>query len=183
MRQHCCHFTCHSVSMSVRRALSVTAWLGAIVKDCGSLVLGGRRPQPCGWMCGSVCVCSGGLEQAVDTVRARHGGGCARSRVRAGVGGHGTDLSLRSDNLLAMWNCRCILLQLFVSVDRRETVTSARHEASAPEAGAHAGARCAMQTPGAARSNPSRGMGRKAARAAPRILLKNARRRGSLRLL
>ena len=150
--------------MSESRELSATAWLGAIVKIVLFSRVGWPAPSALRldvWQC--VCVCSGGLEQAVDTVCARHGGVCARSRVRAGVSGHGTDLLLRSDSMLAMWNCRCILLQMLVSVDRRETATRARHEASAPEAGAHAGARCAMRPPCAARSIPSRGTGRKAA--------------------
>ena len=77
-----------------------------------------------------------------------------------------------SASMLAMWNCRYILLQLCVCVDLRETLTSTCHDVGAPEARAHAGARSAMQTPCAARSSPSRGTGRKAAEAAPSILLR-----------
>ena len=63
------------------------------------------------------------------------------------------------------------MLQELLCVDSKEKVTSVCPAASATETRERAGAHSAVQVPRAARSNPSRGTGRKAARAAPSILL------------
>ena len=71
---------------------------------------------------------------------------------------------------------RNIMPQELLCVDSKKKVTSICPAVSATEKRGRAGAHSAVQVPRAARSNLSRGTGRKAAKAAPRILLKNARR-------